>query len=114
MSDVRPNIGDVRDREDTHVDALTGVIEDLDGDPVEEACYDFGYDTASEFLGVAGVLEKHGRLGVRRRDRPDRRRGAADDRRDDRHGRDTPRVAPQPAQRRLPVPRRLRRGGEPR
>jgi rubrerythrin len=60
VGDVQPNLEDVRDHEDTHVDTLTSVIESLGGDPVEEACYDFGYDTVSEFLGVAAVLENTG------------------------------------------------------
>jgi rubrerythrin len=58
--DVRPNLLDVRDHEDTHVDTLTAVIEDLGGDPVEEACYDFGLDDADDFLAVAAVLENTG------------------------------------------------------
>jgi len=58
--DVRPNLLDVRDHEDTHVDTLTAVIEDLGGDPVGEACYDFGLDDADDFLGVAAVLENTG------------------------------------------------------
>jgi rubrerythrin len=60
VSDVQPNLEDVRDHEDTHVDALTATIERLGGDPVEEACYDFGYDNLSEFLGIAAVLENTG------------------------------------------------------
>jgi rubrerythrin len=58
--DVRSNLEDVRDHEETHVDTLTAVITDLGGEPVEEACYDFGYDTVSEFLGIAAVLENTG------------------------------------------------------
>lgn len=58
--DVLPNLEDVRDHEETHVDTLTSVITDLGGNPVEEACYDFGYDSASEFLGIAAVLENTG------------------------------------------------------
>lgn len=59
-SDVRPNLADIRDHEDTHVETLAAVVEDLGGDPVEEACYDFGYETPSAFLGVAAVLENTG------------------------------------------------------
>ncbi len=51
---------DIRDHEDTHVDALSATILGLGGDPVEELCYDFGYDTAREFLGVAQALENTG------------------------------------------------------
>ncbi|MFB6167562.1 MAG: ferritin-like domain-containing protein [Haloferacaceae archaeon] len=46
--------------EQAHVDALTATVEDLGGDPVEEAEYDFGYTDASEFLGVARALENTG------------------------------------------------------
>lgn len=58
--DVQPKLEVVRDHEGVHVDVLEEVIESLGGDPVEEACYDFGYDTASEFLGIAAVLENTG------------------------------------------------------
>ncbi len=51
---------DIRDHEATHVDALIATILGLGGDPVEELCYDFGYDTAREFLGVAQALENTG------------------------------------------------------
>ena len=43
-----------------HVDTLIDVIDSLGGDPVEELCYDFGYDTVAEFLGVAQALENTG------------------------------------------------------
>jgi len=46
--------------EQAHVDQITAVIEELGGDPVEAACYDFGYETAGEFLGIAQVLENTG------------------------------------------------------
>lgn len=59
-SQVRPNLEDVREHEETHVDTLTSVINDLDGDPVEEQCYDFGYDNVNEFLEIAAVLENTG------------------------------------------------------
>jgi rubrerythrin len=58
--DVRPNLADIRDHEKTHVDTLTSVIDDLGGDPVEEACYDFGVDDVDEFLSIAAVLENTG------------------------------------------------------
>jgi rubrerythrin len=57
---ARPNLMDIRDHEETHVDTLTSVIESLGGDPVEEACYDFGYDNVNEFLEIAAVLENTG------------------------------------------------------
>jgi hypothetical protein len=50
----------VGEHEQAHVDAITQTIEDLGGDPVQEANYDFGYSTASEFLGVAQALENTG------------------------------------------------------
>lgn len=59
-SDVLPNLEEVRDHEEIHVDTLTSIIDDMGGTPVEEAHYDFGYDTASEFLGIAAVLENTG------------------------------------------------------
>jgi rubrerythrin len=48
------------DHEAAHVDAITDTVEQLGGTPVEEANYDFGYSTASEFLGVAKALENTG------------------------------------------------------
>lgn len=57
---VRSNLADIRDHEQTHVDTLTGVINDLGGEPVGEACYDFGYDGVDEFLAIAAVLENTG------------------------------------------------------
>ena len=58
--DVRPNLVDIRDHEQTHVDALTATIEDLGGEPVEEACYDFGVEDVDDFLAIAAVLENTG------------------------------------------------------
>ncbi|MFC7175865.1 ferritin-like domain-containing protein [Halosegnis marinus] len=46
--------------ERAHVDAITATVQDLGGTPVEEATYDFGYETPSEFLGVARALENTG------------------------------------------------------
>lgn len=46
--------------EAAHVDAISQTVEDLGGDPVSEATYDFGYGTPSEFLGVAKALENTG------------------------------------------------------
>jgi len=60
VRDVRPNVADIRDHEDAHVETLTAVIEDLGGDPVEEACYDFGLDDVDDLLAVAAVLENTG------------------------------------------------------
>ncbi|MFC4449109.1 ferritin-like domain-containing protein [Halorussus aquaticus] len=50
----------VGDHEAAHVDALSATVEKLGGTPVEEATYDFGYQTPSEFLGVAKALENTG------------------------------------------------------
>jgi len=46
--------------EAAHVSALADTVEQLGGTPVEEATYDFGYETPSEFLGVARALENTG------------------------------------------------------
>ena len=46
--------------EAAHVEAIAGTVEQLGGTPVEEATYDFGYETPSEFLGVAKALENTG------------------------------------------------------
>ena len=58
--DVRSNLVDIRNHEGTHVVALTDTVENLGGTPAEEACYDFGYQSPSEFLGIASVLENTG------------------------------------------------------
>lgn len=58
--DVPTRIQAISDHEAAHVDTITQVIEDLGGDPVEAACYDFGYESPSDFLGVAQVLENTG------------------------------------------------------
>ena len=50
----------IRDHEDVHVDALVTTISDLGGTPVEEATYDFGYESAEGFLSVAAALENTG------------------------------------------------------
>jgi rubrerythrin len=59
-SGVRANVVDVGDHEATHVETLTGVIEDLGGTPVEEDEYEFGVSDVDEFLAVAAVLENTG------------------------------------------------------
>jgi hypothetical protein len=56
--EVRPNLVAIRDRENAHVDQLTAAVESPGGDPVEEACYDFGVDDVDDFLAVAALLEK--------------------------------------------------------
>ncbi|GAB7092862.1 hypothetical protein JCM30237_00140 [Halolamina litorea] len=50
----------VGDHEAAHVSAISDTVEQLGGTPVEEAEYDFGYETPSEFLGVAKALENTG------------------------------------------------------
>lgn len=50
----------VGEHEAAHVETVTETIEDLGGTPVEEATYDFGYESPSEFLGVAAALETTG------------------------------------------------------
>jgi len=50
----------VGDHEAAHVSALSDTVEQLGGTPVEEANYEFGYETPSEFLGVAKALENTG------------------------------------------------------
>jgi hypothetical protein len=54
---VRDRIVRIGDHEAQHVDALTAVVGQLDGDPVAEAEYNFGYTTLEEFLNLAAVIE---------------------------------------------------------
>lgn len=51
---------EIEGHEQAHVEALTQTISDLDGEPVEEATYDFGYEDAASFLEVATALENTG------------------------------------------------------
>jgi len=57
---VYARLTQIRDHEQTHVDALIQTIQGLGGTPVAEGCYDFGYTTSAEFLEVAQVLENTG------------------------------------------------------
>ncbi len=50
----------IRDHEVAHVEALTATINDLGGDPVAEADYDFGYTDVATFLQTAQALENTG------------------------------------------------------
>lgn len=50
----------VRDHEVAHVEQITAVVEDLGGDPVGPAEYDFGYGTPSDFLETSMALENTG------------------------------------------------------
>jgi rubrerythrin len=57
---VHKRLSTVGAHETAHVEALSATITDLGGTPVEEAAYDFGYETPSEFLAVARALENTG------------------------------------------------------
>lgn len=58
---VVENFQDIGAHEQTHVEALTKVIEqNFDEEPVQEACYDFGVDDVDEFATIARVLENTG------------------------------------------------------
>ena len=59
-SNVYEWFGIIRDHEMEHVDTITKVINDLGGEPVAEAQYDFGYTDLAGFIGVAQVLENTG------------------------------------------------------
>jgi hypothetical protein len=51
----------IRDHEGVHVKTLTGAVTNLGGTPVEEATYDFGYDSdPKKFLATAQALENTG------------------------------------------------------
>lgn len=53
-------IGAIGGHEDAHVETLISVINDLGGEPVEAAEYDFGVTDAASFLATAAVLENVG------------------------------------------------------
>ena len=57
---VPDHLATVGAHEAAHVDAISQTVSDLGGTPVEEATYDFGYETASEFLAVGKALENTG------------------------------------------------------
>jgi hypothetical protein len=50
-------ISAIADHEKAHVDALTAVVKQLGGKPVEEAKYEFGYTDLISFLATAAVIE---------------------------------------------------------
>jgi sugar lactone lactonase YvrE len=50
----------VRDHEEAHVEALTSTIEDLGGEPVEPAEYEFPYDSIEEFAALSATIEAVG------------------------------------------------------
>jgi len=57
---VRDRVATIADHEAQHVAALTAVVEELGGEAVEEAEYDFGYTNLEEFLATGAVLEAVG------------------------------------------------------
>ncbi|MBX0295649.1 ferritin-like domain-containing protein [Haloarcula nitratireducens] len=57
---VPDHIETVGAHEAAHVSAISDTVQKLGGTPVQEANYDFGYETPSEFLGVAKALENTG------------------------------------------------------
>jgi len=52
----------IQEHEETHVEFLAGVIEDLGGEPVDEPEFDFGsaVEDPAEFIATAAVLEDTG------------------------------------------------------
>lgn len=60
QASVRDRIADIATHEKDHVDALTAVITQLDGEPVAEAKYDFGYTDLASFLATAAAVEAIG------------------------------------------------------
>lgn len=58
--DINERLSTIRDHEQAHVETLTSVIEDLGGEPVPEAEYNFGYTDADGFIATAQVLENTG------------------------------------------------------
>jgi hypothetical protein len=54
---VKSRIMAIGTHEQAHVDALTAVVKQLNGDPVKAGTYDFGYGTLQEFLQVAAAIE---------------------------------------------------------
>lgn len=57
QASVRDRIMAIGEHEAAHVDALIAVVKQLEGEPVEEAKYDFGYTDLTTFLATAAVLE---------------------------------------------------------
>lgn len=50
----------IRDHEVAHVETLSSVIEDLGGDPVEAADYEFPYSSVQEFVELSATIEDVG------------------------------------------------------
>ena len=57
---VRDNVAEIGKHEAQHVEALTKAIEQLKGEPAEEAEYDFGYEDLTGFLATAAAVENLG------------------------------------------------------
>jgi rubrerythrin len=53
-------IEEVRDHEEAHVEALARTIQDLGGEPVEPAEYEFPYDSIEEFASLSATIEALG------------------------------------------------------
>ncbi|MGC4108733.1 MAG: ferritin-like domain-containing protein [Thermomicrobiales bacterium] len=53
-------LGVIGGHEDAHVEALTGVVKQLGGEPVAAAEYDFGVTDAASFLATAAAVENLG------------------------------------------------------
>jgi rubrerythrin len=60
QSGVRERIVAIAQHEQDHVDTLTAVIEQLDGEPAQEADYNFGFTDVSAFLATAAIIENLG------------------------------------------------------
>ena len=60
VAGVRDFLAEIGQHEADHVEVLTSVIESLDGEPVEEAEYDFGVTDVATFLQTAAALENTG------------------------------------------------------
>lgn len=60
QTSVRDRIVAIAEQEATHVETLTAVIEQLNGQPVAEATYDFGYTDLTSFLATAAAIENLG------------------------------------------------------
>ena len=58
--DVPGRLKTIRDHEKAHVDTISSVVEDLGGDPVMEAEYNWNLDSPAKFLATAKVLENTG------------------------------------------------------
>jgi rubrerythrin len=59
---IADRLAEIRDHEQAHVETLTSVIEELGGEPVPEAEYDFGeaFTDTGTFLATAQALENTG------------------------------------------------------